>query len=581
MKTLLKDLIQINSKFMFGLYSEIINYNKMISSPLRVSITPSTSKAKAYKKSNLKAFADGMLLSAESSLIEAYLRADSFPLKFLGGERKVLSKPHALPNRALYIGEILESTPNGIGFQLDWQENYYEGYFENGTFSGKGRLFTSKGEIIQGEWADDKISQGTILNYDNKTYEGALEELKPHGIGQETCDDYVYKGNYYKSKKHGIGRIEWNDGTWYEGDFIMGRIEGKGKYHWIDTEYEGYWKANKMHGEGIQTWSDGSKYEGNMSNGLKEGFGIFTSDLRTYKGFWKKGKEDGKGILEENGNMIEGIWINGKLSNSENALKSRSNTIKTQQLLISSPSENPTFKLINYQDINFPENIIEKCNEILSIREKFGKFKWDFKTDLIITANKWKKFGKGLYYGESNTLNSPEGRGIWISITKIYEGYWLNGNHHGYGREINTFNEVYVGNWFNNVKFGFGVLTKRRAKYIGDWESNKFNGTGVLITDDLFYDGNWVNGLQHGKGTLEYSDKKIYIGEFDSGVISGNGTLILPNESRCEALWNNGEIIKRIKKNTQKPAIMEDDEDEIQDDYFQESKNLLHSLINN
>ena len=31
-------------------------------------------------------------------------------------------------------------------------------------------------------------------------------------------------------KKDGKGRFEWNDGAWYEGDFLNNNIEGFGEY---------------------------------------------------------------------------------------------------------------------------------------------------------------------------------------------------------------------------------------------------------------------------------------------------------------------------------------------------------------
>lgn len=39
------------------------------------------------------------------------------------------------------------------------------------------------------------------------------------------------------------------DNSWYEGDYIDGRKEGKGKYVWPDgSYYEGEWRENKING---------------------------------------------------------------------------------------------------------------------------------------------------------------------------------------------------------------------------------------------------------------------------------------------------------------------------------------------
>lgn len=42
------------------------------------------------------------------------------------------------------------------------------------------------------------------------------------------------------------------DNSWYEGDYIDGRKEGKGKYVWPDgSYYEGEWRENKINGHVI------------------------------------------------------------------------------------------------------------------------------------------------------------------------------------------------------------------------------------------------------------------------------------------------------------------------------------------
>ena len=542
------------------------------------------SKYRVYERSNLKLLVERTYLSINNPVIESYIESNQFPLDYLGGERKCFLKPILLPDNSFYIGELLNHIPDGLGFQLKGENTYYEGYFENGKYSSTGRLFTSTGEIIQGEWIDGSISYGTILNFNNKEYEGELEDLQPHGNGTESGEDYEYTGTYFHSKKHGTGRVEWKNGDWYEGEFVMGRIEGKGKYHSFESDCEGDWKASKMHGimeaNMKETWHNGSKYEGNMAYGLKDGYGVYTSSIVNYKGYWSQDKKDGMGILEENGKIIEGVWNKGKLSysNEVNYIINDELTALSKPLLVS--PRNRDVKFIGYNGIKFSKKIMVNCKQILSIKEKFGKIKWDTKGELCIIKDKWFKIGKGLYYGETDSNDKPEGRGIWINNNEIYEGYWLDGNRNGYGRDINIYSEVYVGNWVNNAKFGFGVLIKSRSKYIGDWKDNNFNGNGVLITNELVYDGTWQNGLQHGSGSLEYIDKKIYRGEFVSGVISGLGTLMFSNGFGYEALWENGEIEKKLRKIKPTKKIAKEEDEEIYDDDFQESKSLLLSLVN-
>jgi hypothetical protein len=45
---------------------------------------------------------------------------------------------------------------------------------------------------------------------------------------------------------HGMGRMIYQDGDWYLGEFSHNQIEGRGVYRHLDgTTYEGEWKRDK------------------------------------------------------------------------------------------------------------------------------------------------------------------------------------------------------------------------------------------------------------------------------------------------------------------------------------------------
>jgi hypothetical protein len=43
-------------------------------------------------------------------------------------------------------------------------------------------------------------------------------------------ENIVYVGNYYGSFKHGFGIQSWPDGSKYEGNWVEGKVCGKGKF---------------------------------------------------------------------------------------------------------------------------------------------------------------------------------------------------------------------------------------------------------------------------------------------------------------------------------------------------------------
>ncbi len=63
------------------------------------------------------------------------------------------------------------------------------------------------------------------------------------------------------------------DGSYYEGEFIHGEIEGHGtRYHAMsDNKYSGQFHMGEMHGQGVMNYKDGSIYEGDWFRNLRQG----------------------------------------------------------------------------------------------------------------------------------------------------------------------------------------------------------------------------------------------------------------------------------------------------------------------
>ena len=81
-----------------------------------------------------------------------------------------------------------------------------------------------------------------------------------------------YIGQFKDGLYHGKGKLYNEKGILvYEGDFINGKPEGKGKYIEDDGEYYiGQWKNGLKHGKGIFYYKNGTiKYDGNWINDKK------------------------------------------------------------------------------------------------------------------------------------------------------------------------------------------------------------------------------------------------------------------------------------------------------------------------
>jgi len=100
--------------------------------------------------------------------------------------------------------------------------------------------------------------------------------------------------------KFNIGRFEFADGSYYDGNFKLGEYDGFGIYCWYNEKmYEGDWKEGKMHGKGKITYSNGDYYEGYFYRGKKHGKGIFkwAKDGTYYDGEWNNNMPHGIGYV--------------------------------------------------------------------------------------------------------------------------------------------------------------------------------------------------------------------------------------------------------------------------------------------
>lgn len=99
----------------------------------------------------------------------------------------------------------------------------------------------------------------------------------------------------------GHGKLSFGDGSYYEGEFKDGEIEGKGYryfsasgnsyegipsyYLWIMTTYAlGDFHEGEFQGQGTMVYANGSRYTGDWVRNKRQGFGVYdTDDNSVYK----------------------------------------------------------------------------------------------------------------------------------------------------------------------------------------------------------------------------------------------------------------------------------------------------------
>ena len=165
------------------------------------------------------------------------------------------------------------------------------------------KLVNEKGEIYVGP-AKNKLPDGKGKLYNKNgelIYEGYFVKGIQEGKGRKITKNEYYNGNFIEGKMYGEGEIYFKDGNMkYIGEFVNDKKEGKGKYFFSNREfffienrkkfylekgdyYIGHWLNDTMNGKGKIYLNDGRiKYEGDFVNNKFQGHGKYMFESGKY-----------------------------------------------------------------------------------------------------------------------------------------------------------------------------------------------------------------------------------------------------------------------------------------------------------
>jgi hypothetical protein len=191
------------------------------------------------------------------------------------------------------------------------------------TDNGEKRKLTINQQILVNNWIND-VGKNVVM-YKNRKYEGKFEDgLFVEGTitfpvnDYESRETYVGKINKYTMQLNDPeGELTWKDGRTYKGNFVDGKITGKGLMRYDNGDfYEGDFMNGKMTGKGTFTHSDGEIYKGDLLNEKYHGKGIYHfKEGDVYEGDWHDDEMIGKGVMRyANGNVYDGEWYKDYMS---------------------------------------------------------------------------------------------------------------------------------------------------------------------------------------------------------------------------------------------------------------------------
>jgi len=98
----------------------------------------------------------------------------------------------------------------------------------------------------------------------------------------------------------------------------------------------------------------------------------------------------------------------------------------------------------------------------------------------------YNEYEQKIYVGGLDKTNK-EGFGTeYYDDGTYYSGYWKRNSKHGLG-EVRRFGFlIFTGNFYNNVRKGFGIefYDNNFIKYEGNFENDMYSGKGILYNRD-------------------------------------------------------------------------------------------------
>lgn len=156
-------------------------------------------------------------------------------------------------------------------------------------------------------------------------YEGRMQGLQMSGKGRYTWGagedgNSVYEGDFVNDAFTGTGSQYYSDGAIYIGSFADGKKQGTGVFIWNDCDTDNLAQysyatlsaaCEQLTTESVKSLPMGTWYVGNFKEGKKEGYGTYHYDSNdVYCGLFSDDLKNGKGkFFYSNGDIYDGDYV--------------------------------------------------------------------------------------------------------------------------------------------------------------------------------------------------------------------------------------------------------------------------------
>ncbi|HWP98095.1 MAG TPA: zinc-ribbon domain-containing protein [Syntrophomonadaceae bacterium] len=193
--------------------------------------------------------------------------------------------------------------------------------------------------------------------------------------------------------KNGFDKVTNKDGSYYEGNFVNGKMQGKGTYVYASgTKIVGDFEDNKITGQEVVYYPNGDIYEGHMLSAKRDGKGKYTGKAGgSYDGVWSADKKNGYAVAYYSNNRVtyEGQFVNDVRQDPNGK-----QTYPDGMIL----EGNFTNDQFTGQGTAYYSNGIYRGSFINQLKEGYGRYEWESGNYYEGNWKNDKRNGQGSFY---------------------------------------------------------------------------------------------------------------------------------------------------------------------------------------
>lgn len=208
-------------------------------------------------------------------------------------------------NKPILDSRYITAEGEAIRTEQQWGSKMIYNYTLHGTGATRDAMLELGAASMQGKYDNGQLQMTNIIirdNYPAKSFTGKMNFKNKPLIGKlEFKDGSYYEGFFYDGKYNGPGKMVSNDGQTFQGFWNNGVLKDSqlvnlpsslwdyknstfteakpftitiGDKAYIGN-YAGEWKDNKPHGKGLFSMSSNTFFYGSFENGMANGLGYF------------------------------------------------------------------------------------------------------------------------------------------------------------------------------------------------------------------------------------------------------------------------------------------------------------------